>query len=101
MEAFERAFLAGDRDACTKLDRPALYSQAERRFCAGNNIVHHNLSARRCQDAVVLPSARQSASTNESNFIIDDAKQIEWLKSCPAVSSKQGYDLSSVLQRSS
>jgi len=56
--------------------------------------VHRNLPASRYQDAVVFPSARQSASTNDSNFIIDDAKQIEWLKPCPAGSSKQGYDLS-------
>ena len=98
-EAFERALLAGDYDACTELDWPALYSQAERRLGAGNKIVHRNLSASQCQDAVVFPSARQSASTNESNVIIDDAKQIEWLKSCPAVSSKQGYDMSSIPRR--
>jgi len=96
VEAFERALLTDNYDACTKLDRPALYSQAERRLCAVNKIVHRNLSASQCQDADVFPSARQSASTNESNVIIDDAKQIEWLTSCPAGSSKQGYDLSSV-----
>ena len=39
-------------------------------------------------------SSRLRGSTNDSNFIIDDAKQIEWLKPCPAGSSKQGYDLS-------